>query len=140
MLFGGVLLDQRGGRAGVAEPGHEFLGGCALGRGERAAGVAQVVEMGTGHASGDRGLGPDLVEVAATEPAALRADEDEAMPPAFGVTVKAAPRGRSRRRLGQPSRAPAPLPPGWPLTPVGWRERQNQGPQNPGKSSRPRRI
>jgi hypothetical protein len=34
------------------------------------------VEMSTGHASGDRSLGPDLVEVAATEPAALRADED----------------------------------------------------------------
>jgi hypothetical protein len=33
--------------------------------------------------------------------------------------VKAAPRGRSRRRLGRLSRAPDSLPPGWPLTPVG---------------------
>jgi hypothetical protein len=30
--------------------------------------------------------------------------------------VKAAPRGRSRRRLGRRSRAPASLPLGWPLT------------------------
>ena len=52
----------------------------------------------------------------------------------FLYGFKAAPRGRSRRRLGRLSQAPAPLPPGWPLTPVGWRERQRRGRGNPGKS------
>src|ERR1700722_14213013 len=87
-LLGGVLVDQRGAWARVAEPGHEFLSGRALDRSESTARGAKVVKVGTGHASRSRSLGPDLVEVAAAEPAALRADENEAVSSAFGVAVE----------------------------------------------------
>ena len=43
------------------------------------------MEMSTGNASGSRGCGPDLVEVAPAQLAALGTDEDEAVPTAFGV-------------------------------------------------------
>jgi hypothetical protein len=52
----------------------------------------------------------------------------------FLYGFKAAPRGRSRRQLGRLSQAPAPLPPGWPLTPAGWRESRTRGRRDPGKS------
>ena len=51
----------------------------------------------------------------------------------FLYRFKAAPRGRSRRRHGRHSRAPAPLPRSWPLTPVSWRE-DKDGAAVPGKS------
>jgi hypothetical protein len=47
---------------------------------------------------------------------------------------RAAPKGRSRRRLGRLSRVPASLPRSWPLTPVGWRERLRHGAAETGGS------
>jgi hypothetical protein len=47
-------------------------------------------------------------------------------------TVSRRPRGAARAADSDGS---AGLPPAWPLTPVGWRERQRPGPQKPGEVS-----
>jgi hypothetical protein len=44
---GGVLVDQRGPRTGVAEPGHQFLKTRASGGGEGPACVPKIVEVHT---------------------------------------------------------------------------------------------
>ena len=58
----------------------------------------------------------------------------------FSTVFEAAPKGRTRRRRGRPSRAPASLPPGSPLTPVGWRERQGPQAAAPEEVTEPRLI
>jgi hypothetical protein len=89
---GGVLVNQRSPRAGVAEPGHQFLKTRAGSGGEGAARMPEIVEVHTG-CTGFSGLDPDPPEVGAPEPCTFGADEDQAPLP----------------RLGEPLQVPADL-------------------------------
>jgi len=58
----------------------------------------------------------------------------------FLYGFKAAPRSRSRRRLGRLSRAPAPLPRGLAFDAGRLARRAGTGPRNPKEVTEPRRI
>ena|SRR6516164_8156012 len=89
----GVLVDERGPGAGVAEPGHQLFEAGAGGGGEGPARMPEIVEVHAGRTSFRAGLDPDPAEVGAPEPRTLGADEDQAPLP----------------RLGEPLQVPADL-------------------------------
>jgi len=77
-VSGGVLVDDRGPRARMPEPGHQFLEACSGRGGQRPAHVPQIMEMQSGDASLLTRSVPDRSEVRPPQRRALGADEDEA--------------------------------------------------------------
>ena len=65
---GGVLVYERGPRAGVAEPGHQLFKAGASSGGQGAAGVPKIVEVDARRPGFRAGLDPDTPEVGAPEP------------------------------------------------------------------------
>ena len=80
----GVLVDECGPRAGVAEPGHQLFKAGASSGGQGAARVPEIVEVNAGRPGFRAGLHPDPPEVGAPEPRALGAHEDQAPLPRLG--------------------------------------------------------